>query len=101
MPHLAVDPRTTGSGIGAGDVYISGTIATPLSGNLIFLAACKNDLSSCSPGAIVSGSDSNTDESHVRVRPAVATKPNGTVTVTYFTVSAGPPPDFFLVYDIP
>ncbi len=100
MPHLAVDPRTTGSGTGAGDVYISGTIATPLSGNLIFLAACKNDLSSCSPGAIVSGSDSNTDESHVRVRPDVATKPNGSVTVTYVNVSEGPPPDFIPVCDI-
>jgi hypothetical protein len=100
LPHLAVDPRTIGSGTGAGDVYISGTIATPLFGNLIFLAACKNDLSSCSPGAIVSGSDSNTDASHVRVRPDIATKPNGSVTVTYVNVSEGPPPDFAPVYDI-
>jgi hypothetical protein len=100
LPHIAVDPRTIGAGTGAGDVYISGTIVTPLSGNLIFLAACKNDLSSCSAGAIVSGSDSNTDASHVRIRPDIATKLNGSVTVTYVNVSEGPPPDFPPIYDI-
>lgn len=100
LPHIAVDPRTIGSGKGAGDVYISGTLATPLSGNLIFLAACKNDLSACSPGTIVSGPDSNTDASHVRIRPDIATKPNGSVTVTYVNISEGPPPDFLPVYDI-
>lgn len=100
LPHIAVDPRTVGSGTGAGDVYISGTIATPLEGNLIFLAACKNDLSACSPGTIVSGADSNTDASHVRVRPDIATKPNGSVTVTYVNISEGPPPDFSPIYAI-
>ena len=100
LPHIAVDPRTIGSGTGAGDVYISGTIATPLFGNLIFLSACKNDLSSCSPGKIVSGPDSNTDESHVRIRPDIATKLNGSITLTYVNISEGPPPDFTPIYDI-
>jgi hypothetical protein len=100
VPHIAVDARMIGTGTGAGDVYISGTIVTPLFGNLIFLSACKNDLSACSPGVIVSGSDSNTDASHVRVRPDVATKLNGSVTVTYVNMSEGQPPDFPPIYDI-
>lgn len=100
LPHIAVDSRTIGSGTGAGDVYISALIVTPLEGNLIFLAACKNDLSACSPGAIISGADSNTEASHVRIRPDIATKPNGSVTVTYVNISEGPPPDFLPIYDI-
>jgi len=100
LPHIAVDPRTIGSGTGAGDVYISGLIAVPVAGNLIFLAACKNDLSACSTGTIVSGGDFNTESSHVRVRPDVVTKLNGSVTITYTNSSEGPPPDFLPIYDI-
>jgi hypothetical protein len=72
----------------------------PLAGNQIFVAACKNDLSVCSSGTIVSGADFNTEASHVRVRPDVATKLNGSVTITYTNSSEGPPPDFAPIYDI-
>ena len=100
VPDMAVDSRTIGAGRGAGDVYISGTIVTPLSGNQIFLAACKNDLSSCSPGTIVSSSDFNTDASHVSIRPDIGTRLSGSVTVTYVNISEGPPPNFLPIYDI-
>jgi hypothetical protein len=99
-PHIAVDSRITGSAVGAGDVYVSGTFVSPLSGALIFIAACKNDLSACSPAVIISGSDSATDSSHVRIRPDIATKANGSVTVTYVNISEGPPPDFLQIFDI-
>jgi hypothetical protein len=98
-PHLAVDSRRTGAGVGAGDVYVSGTLDT-LAGALIFLAACKNDLSACSPGVIVSGSDAAADSSHVRIRPDIATHASGSVTVTYVNVTAGGPPGFLQTFDI-
>lgn len=85
-PHLAVDERPLGSGTGAGDIYISGTQVGSGPGpdefhSSIFIVACKNDLSACSPAANVSGSD-YADRSNVAVRP------DGGVTATY-TVQTG------------
>jgi hypothetical protein len=76
-PHLAVDERQ--SGLGSGDVYVTGTRIG--SGNEIFLAVCRSNLSACSAATVISGSDA-ADLSHVAVRP------DGGVTVTY-TVSSG------------
>src|SRR5205823_2522912 len=72
-----------GSGVAAGNVYISGT-ETGQTGNptsSIFVVNCKNDLSACSSATVVSGTD-YADLSHVAVRP------DGGVTVTY-TVQTG------------
>jgi hypothetical protein len=79
LPHMAVDERPLGSGVGAGDVYVSATQTGQSGGNAtskIFIAACKNDLSACSPITVVSGND-YADLSHLAVRP------NGGVTATY------------------
>jgi hypothetical protein len=84
-PHLAVDPRAIGSGTGAGDVYVAMTQdSVQLS---VVLVACKNDLSACSPGVVVSGSDGAAQSAHVRVRPDIATHPAGSITVTYINVT--------------
>jgi hypothetical protein len=83
-PHLAVDERPAGSGAGAGNVYISATQTGQINGNSIsqiIIVACKNDLSACSPAAVVSGPD-YADLSHVAVRP------DGGVTATY-TIQTG------------
>jgi hypothetical protein len=93
FPHLAVDPRSIGSGPGAGDVYTSNTLST-LVGVFTLLTACSNSLSVCSPAIVVSGGDLRTQTSHVRVRP------DGGVTVTYVNVEEGPAPDFRQLYDI-
>ncbi len=84
-PHLAIDERPLGSGVGAGDIYISGTEfgqgAGGQSHSSIFIVACKNELSACSPAVTISGSDYG-DLSHVAVRR------DGGVTATY-TVQTG------------
>jgi hypothetical protein len=83
-PHLAIDERALGTGVGAGNVYISGTeigLGTGPAHSSIFLVACRNDLSACSPPVTISGSD-YAGLSHVSVRP------EGGVTATY-TVQTG------------
>jgi hypothetical protein len=84
-PHLVIDERPLGSTTGAGDVYVAGTErGSGPDGEFhssIFIAACKNDLSACSSGVIVSGTD-YADLAHVAVRP------DGGVTATY-TVQTG------------
>lgn len=83
-PHLAVDERGAG-GTGAGDVYVTGTETGsgpgPGTHSSIFIVACRNDLSACSPPVTVSGPD-YAGLSHVAVRP------DGGVTITY-TVQTG------------
>jgi hypothetical protein len=71
-PNLAVDERPDGSGVGAGNVYVSGA----RTGGSIFIAACRSDLSACSPGITISGSDF-ADLPHIAVRP------DGGITATY------------------
>jgi hypothetical protein len=84
-PDLAVDERPLGSGVGAGNVYISAT-QTGQSGGLstsaIIIVACKNDLSACSPATVVSGID-YADLSHLAIRP------DGGVTATYTVLTGG------------
>lgn len=84
-PQLAVDQRTPGAGTGAGDVYVSVTAFGNIAGvqySAIFLVACKNDLSTCSPAQAISARDT-ADLSFVAVRP------DGGVTVTYTVQSGG------------
>ncbi len=88
-PHLAVDERPTGSGTGAGDVYVTDTLFNVNTGSsTIQMGACNNSLSACSSSPItISGSDGTapgtfTQLSHVSVRP------DGGVTVTYVDVVA-------------
>lgn len=78
-PHLAVDQRATG--IGAGNVYITGTQLTATTA-AIFIVTCTNSLSSCSAPKTISGSDVSTQFSHVTVRP------DGKVVITYVNVTS-------------
>jgi hypothetical protein len=87
-PHLAVDERA--SGTGAGDVYVTATqFDFGTSASEIWLVACRNDLSACSAPTIISGSDPDTQFSHVAVRP------EGGITITYINVA-----DFGNSFDI-
>ncbi len=75
-PHIAVDPRT--SGTGAGNVY---TVVTQRSlsntaNTGVFLTACTNGLN-CGPSIQISGTDLEADFSWVQVRP------DGSITITY------------------
>jgi hypothetical protein len=54
QPQLAIDSRSTGTGTGAGDVYVANTLDT-VGGVFIVLASCKNSLVTCSPGVVISG----------------------------------------------
>jgi hypothetical protein len=93
FPQIAVDPRATTSGTGAGDVYVSNIVST-LSGVFTVLSACTNSLTACSPALVVSGADLRTQTTYVRVRPG------GGITVTYVNIVEGPAPDFQQFYDI-
>ncbi len=78
-PHLAVDERARG--IGAGNVYITGTEFDFFGAfSRIWLVACNNFLNQCSVPIIVSGLDTQTQFSHVSVRP------DGKITITYVSV---------------
>src|SRR3954471_6481177 len=78
-PHLAVDERQ--SGTGAGRIYVTGTLFDFItSTSRIWIVGCANDLSSCSAPAFVSGTDMQTQMSHVSVRP------DGGITVSYVNI---------------
>jgi hypothetical protein len=80
-PHLAVDERQ--SGTGAGRIYVTGTLFDFVaSTSRIWIVGCANDLSSCSAPAFVSGTDMQTQMSHVSVRP------DGGITVSYVNILA-------------
>jgi hypothetical protein len=72
-PNLALDERADGSGVGAGDLYVSAARASAYS---IFIAACRNDLAACSPSVKISGSD-------IADNPHLAVRPDGGITATY------------------
>ena len=76
-PNLSLDERADGSGKGAGDLYVSAARASAYS---VFVAACRNDLSSCSSSVKISGND-------VADNPHIAVRPDGGITATY-TASA-------------
>jgi hypothetical protein len=100
-PHMTVDERSTGTGTGAGDVYVTWTEFTAAATN-IDLVACKNSflaLADCSSivhvASVPSASPSFLQFSHVAVRPANASSSPGEITVTYIEptpVGFGPPP---------
>ena len=96
-PHLAVDPRA--SGAGAGDVYVS-AVLSDLTGIHAVIAACRNNLSVCSPAVPVSGSDISVLSPYIRVRPDVQTHPGGAVTLTYVNTRDSGPPDFLPIFDV-
>ena len=75
-PHIAVDPRTTGTG--AGDLYAVVTEADPNNTlhTSIFLTACTNALN-CGNSIKISGTDLEGDFAWVQVRP------DGIITITY------------------
>jgi hypothetical protein len=81
-PHMRVDERS--SGTGAGDVYLSWTNFDLVHGtSSIQITACRQNLSSvtdCSVPVAISGTDSQTQFSHISVRP------DGVITVTYVDV---------------
>lgn len=82
-PHMAVDDRA--SGTGAGNVYVSATEFDSYEYySRIWLVSCKSSLSACSSPIIVSGSDTQTQFSHIAVRP------DGVVSVTYINVAYNP-----------
>jgi hypothetical protein len=98
-PRLAVDQREVGRGMGAGDVYASFLIDAG-GGAQIVLAACKNDLSACSPPVVINGADTAPTANYLRIRPDIATHVSDSVTVTYENVTVGGPPDFLQTFDI-
>jgi len=74
-PHLAVDPRA--SGTGAGDLYAVVTQENSTNGTTsVFLTSCTNGLN-CGNAIRISGSDTQADYSWVQVRP------DGGVTISY------------------
>ena len=75
-PHIAVDPRITGTG--AGDVYTVVTQADPNNTlhTQLFLTACTNVLN-CGNSMKISGTDLEADFGWVQVRP------DGVITITY------------------
>ncbi len=81
-PHIAVDPRKTGAGTGAGDVY---TVVTQADLNNalnthLFLTACSNGLN-CGASIQISGADLEADFGWVQVRP------DGSITISYRNTS--------------
>lgn len=90
-PHMAVDSRS--SGVGAGNVYVTATefnFFAPFFSR-IWLVSCATFLGNCSPPVLVSGSETNTQFSHVAVRPG------GGITVTYINVTGFDAFGFFQV----
>lgn len=74
-PAMAVDQR--GSGTGAGDVYVTGTLFDLVDKfSSIFLVACTSNLSACSDPVYISD-DPNSQASDVKVDPY------GNITVVY------------------
>lgn len=75
-PHIAVDPRT--SGTGAGDVYTVVAQRSPNgSSTSISLTACTNRKLDCGKSIAISGTDGQADFPFVQVRP------DGGITVSY------------------
>jgi hypothetical protein len=79
-PHMAVDPRT--SGTGAGDVYVvaqyENTTKVPAVASAQIIA-CKNLTLTCGSPVVVSGTDTFGSFPYVQVRP------DGTITISYWT----------------
>jgi hypothetical protein len=78
--HMAVDPRT--SGTGAGDVYVvahyENTTNVPAVASAEIIA-CPNRTLNCGSAAVVSGADTFGSYPYVQVRP------DGLITISYWT----------------
>lgn len=75
-PHIAVDPRTTGTG--AGDVYtVVGQRSSRGLSKKVTLTACTNASLACGNSITISGGDVNADFPYVQVRP------DGAITISY------------------
>jgi hypothetical protein len=89
-PHMAVDPRT--SGTGAGDVYVvahyENTTKVPAVASVAIIA-CKNETLKCGSPVVASGNDTFGSYPYVRVRP------DGVITISYwaFTKPFGTDPN--------
>jgi hypothetical protein len=79
-PHMAVDPRT--SGTGAGDVYVvaqyENSTKVPAVAS-VEIIACKNQTLTCGSPAVASGTDTFGSYPYVRVRQ------DGVITISYWT----------------
>jgi hypothetical protein len=80
-PNIAVDPRTSGTGVG--DVYTVVAQADPNNTlhTSIFVMACTNVDLNCSNSIKISGSDQEANYASVQVRP------DGSITVSYRNTS--------------
>jgi hypothetical protein len=77
-PHIAVDPRKTGVGTGAGDLYtvVTQRVGTGLHTKLT-LTACTNAILVCGSSITISGSDLEADFGYIQVRS------DGIITISY------------------
>ena len=77
-PHIAVDPRKIGAGLGAGDLYtvVTERIGTGLDTS-VSLTACTNSTLDCGKSVTINGGDLNADFGFVQVRP------DGLITISY------------------
>jgi len=77
-PHIAVDPRKSGAGPGAGDLYtvVTERIGTGLDTS-VSLTACTNSTLDCGKSITINGGDLNADFGFVQVRP------DGLITISY------------------
>ena len=80
VPHMAVDPRT--SGTGAGDVYVVAQYENVTNFPAVAsvqIIACTNSTLACGSPVVVSGNDTFGNFPYVRVRE------DGVITVSYWT----------------
>ena len=85
FPSVAVDERSTGAGVGAGDVYVAFGKFNATAGGIV-LIACTNGKLTCSAPIFVSNSSPTfgSVDAHVQVLP------NGKITVTWVDQSNPP-----------
>jgi hypothetical protein len=79
-PHMAVDPRT--SGTGAGDVYVVATyenVTNVPAVASVQIIACTNSTLNCGSPVVASGTDTFGSFPYVQVRS------DGTITISYWT----------------
>ena len=84
-PSVVVDERATGSGVGAGDVYVAFEKFNVTTGG-ITLIACTNATLSCSAPLIIS----NTSPEFGSLDANLQVRPGGDITVTYVDMNAAP-----------
>jgi hypothetical protein len=90
VPHIAVDEKAGGTG--AGTVYIAypRDDFSPTFRRRIFFQACTNNLVTCTPPQLLSGSTEFAEGPHVAVRPVVGAIDPGYVTITWLDFDVFP-----------